>query len=118
MSGGSAGLDGDVVAEGLQLSDGVVLGAFGVASRVVVRAGFVVVGAGCQHPPDEGEQGVFDSDDGFGLASALGQSLVLDVEERAGVAGDRQRGCAEGAFDLSQRSPGRVLLDFFRPADS
>lgn len=58
MSGGPAGLEGDVIAKCLELVDGLVLSPLGVASRVVVGAGIVVEGSGGQHAPDEHQQGV------------------------------------------------------------
>ena len=60
--------------------------------------------------------GVFGGHDSLEFAACFGEPSVLDVEERAGVAGDRQGRRTEGS--LQPPVPGRVLLDFTRPADS
>ena len=53
------GVEGDVVAEGLELAQGVFLGCIGVPVGVVVGSWVLVEGAGAQQGPDHGEQVVW-----------------------------------------------------------
>src|SRR5262249_9446436 len=98
-SGG--GVEGDPVAEGLELADVVELFAFGVDAGVVeVRAEVVEAGVGvAQQVPDDDEDGAADGDDGFLLAAAAGDAPVAFAEEGVGLAG--------GHGDLAE-NPGQV----------
>src|SRR5215207_1391169 len=94
------GVEGDVVAESLELTECVSLESFGIAVGEVVRAGVVVEGAGVGHGPDRGQDGVLDGDECL-LGSAPGSDpLVLRRQVGAVGVGYRQRGGSEGALEV------------------
>src|SRR3954447_173127 len=75
---GSAGLlEGDGVAECLELGDGVAFGAVGVSAVVVVGSEVGVDLSGGAHVPDRGEQGAFEGDEGAGCSAPAGDAVVL-----------------------------------------
>ena len=76
-----------MVAETLELVDGVAACAGGVAVGVVVGAGVVVERSGVGHIPDRDQDRVFDRDECFLGSAAGGDASVLDSE--VGVAGVR-----------------------------
>ena len=80
------GLEGDLVAEGLELADVAADGALGAAALVVVVGSEIDelgVGIG-QEVPDDGQDGPSDRDDGFLLAPAAGDASVAFAEESVG----------------------------------
>jgi hypothetical protein len=74
-----------VVAHGLQLADGAVLGSVGVEAGEVVRPGIVVESTGGSHVPDRGEHGVLHRDVGLLRSAERGDPPVLGAEVTARV---------------------------------
>jgi hypothetical protein len=104
---GSGGLEGDLVAERLELADVVALGAIGVVGGVV-EAGAEVVEAGVgvsQQLPDDDQDGAADRDDGPLGATAAGDAPVALPEEGVGLAGS-DGGLAEDPGQLRVAVPG------------
>jgi hypothetical protein len=71
------GLEGDVVAQGLELGDGPLAGTVGVASDEEVAAKVGIVAVACQEVPGDHQDGVADGDRGLLLADAAGQPPKL-----------------------------------------
>jgi hypothetical protein len=78
LVGHGDGVNGDLVAEGLEVSHGTGCAFAGVVPGVVVRSWVLVVGAGAEHVPDGGEGCSFDRDDGseFSAAAAMRRYLA------------------------------------------
>src|SRR5215218_8545934 len=105
-SGG--GLEGDLVAEGLQLADVVALGAFRTDAGVVEAGAEVVevdLWVGQQVPGDD-QDGPADRDDRFLGAAAAGDPPVAFTQEGIGLAGG-DGGLAEHASEVGVAVPGR-----------
>ena len=78
MSGSLGGLvEGDVVAHGFELVDGVVAGFLWVEAGVIVPAGVAVGGVGCGDVPDRDEQCALYGDVGFEWSAPAGDSSVF-----------------------------------------
>src|SRR5215203_4553771 len=77
---GSGRGEGDLVAEPLELVDGVAACAVGVAVGVVVGAGVVIERTGVGHIPDCDQDRVFDRDECFLCSAAGGDASVLGGE--------------------------------------
>ena len=100
LGGVGAGLEGDVVSEGLELFDGSGFGFCGAVSGVVVGAGVLVEGVVDKQVPGAGEHLVFQGDygglSGGGLAArffggglgwpAPGDASEADAEVGVGAA--------------------------------
>src|SRR5829696_2632805 len=86
-SGG--GLQGDLVAEGLELADVVARGALSVDAGVVEAGAEVLEPCGRvgQQMPDDDQDGSADRDDGAPLAAAAGDPPVAFTKEGIGLAG-------------------------------
>lgn len=98
-SGG--GLEGDVVAEGLECADVVAGGSLG-AQAGVVEVGSEVVEAGPgfgEQVPDDDQDGPSDGDDGLLLAPSSGYASVTLAEEGVGPTGV-DGGLAEGSGEV------------------
>jgi hypothetical protein len=95
-SGG--GLQGDLVAEGVQRVDVVADGALGAAASVIVVGSEVGEGGVlvAEQVPDDDQDGAADGDDRFLLPAAPGDPAVAFAEER-GCAGDADGGFAQSS---------------------
>src|SRR5215218_3364404 len=107
-SGG--GLQGDRVAQRLQLADVVALAAVGVDAGVVeARAQIVEAGIRVrQQVPDDDQDGAADRDDGLLGAAAAGDAPVALAEEGVGLAGGRG-GLAQHPGQVGVAVPGGGL---------
>src|SRR5512146_2310726 len=104
------GVQGDLVAEGVEAVDVVADGALGAAARVVVVWSEVDeggVGVG-QQVPDADQDGSADGDDGFLLPASAGQASVAFAEEGVGLAGCHG-GLAQDAGQVAIAVAGGVL---------
>src|SRR5215211_473239 len=95
------GLEGDVVAEGLELGDGSLAGTVGVAADEVVAAQVGIATVVGQQVPGDHQDRVADGEGGLLLANAPGQPPELG--RQVGVTGSR-------------RSPGALDEDLTEPA--
>src|SRR5215216_6910885 len=86
-SGG--GLQGDLVAEGLQLADVVALGALSVDAGVVEAGAQLLEPCGRvgQQMPDDDQDGPANRDDRASLAASAGDPPVAFTKEGLGLAG-------------------------------
>jgi hypothetical protein len=92
VSGSGGGFDGDLVSEGLQLTDEVAPASLGVVAPVEeVRAEVLVVTFVVQEVPDDDQDGVSDSEGGLGLALLPEPAVQLAVERSEVAAGTRDR---------------------------
>nr|WP_322770044.1 hypothetical protein [Frankia sp. Cr1] len=94
LSGG--GLEGDGLAEDLQLTDEVAnLAAFVDPGGVVVGTEILeALGGISEQVPDDGEDGSGDGDEGLELAAAFDDAPVAFAEERVGL------GCRGGGLSI------------------
>src|SRR6476469_2116414 len=104
-------LEGDVVAHGLELSDGFGACFFGVEPGEVVRSGVEVGGIGGGHVPDRDEHGALDGDVCCERAAATGDPAVLGCEIGVLGVGYRDRCDAECALQIGISGPGAAGLD-------
>ncbi len=111
LSGLLKGLDGDLVAEGLELFDGAGFRFGGVAAGVVVGAGIAVELTVLQHVPGGGDHRVLDCDDSFHRAAAAGQTPVFRRQVAVLGSGRCQRGNAENAFEVTVTGSGFAGFD-------
>jgi hypothetical protein len=109
-------VNGDLVAEGLEVAYGTGCAFAGVVPAVVVRSWVLVVGAGAEHVPDGGEDCSFDRDDGSEFSAAGGDASVLGAEVGVALSGCRHGGGAKGSFEVAVPGSGGAVLR--RPADS
>jgi hypothetical protein len=103
-----AGLEGDLVAENLQLADVVALGAFGTDPGVV-EANAEVVEMGLwvgQQVPGDDQDGPADRDDRSFLAPSTGDRPVAFTKKGIGLAGG-DGGLAKYATQVGVAVPGR-----------
>lgn len=98
---------GDVVAHGFELSDGVGSCSRRVESREVVAAGIAVGGVGGGDVPDRDQQCALYGDVGAQRASASGDPTVL--RGQVGVAGVRDRHCRGTERALQVGVAGRLI---------
>jgi transposase len=88
-------LQGDGVAEALELGDEASGGAFGVAAGEVVAAGVAVGLAGAEHVPDGGQDGVLDGADRAAVPDPGAQAPVERLEVSVLRSGRGERGLLE-----------------------
>src|SRR5271163_198988 len=93
-------LEGDAVAEGLELFDRAGLGLGWDVSGEVVGAGVAVEGAVGEHVPPRDQHRVLNGDERFHRPAAVGDAPVLRAEVGALRPASRQSGDAERAFEV------------------
>src|SRR5258705_6602175 len=105
--------EGDLQAEGFELSDVVADLPLDVDARgVVVGAEVVVGGVGVgEQVPDDDEDGAGDGDEGFAFASAFDDAAVAFAEE-CGGAGGCGGGVAEYALEVGVAAGGFAAASF------
>src|SRR5829696_5931825 len=81
------GLEGDLVAEGLELGDGPLAGTVAVTSDEEVAAKVVVVAVAIQQVPADHQDGVAHGDRGLLLADASGQPPELSGQVGVAASG-------------------------------
>ncbi|HEY9469520.1 MAG TPA: hypothetical protein VIQ76_07875 [Propionibacteriaceae bacterium] len=100
------------------------MGSDWVVPAVVVRSWVLVVGAGAEHVPDDGEDCSFDRDDGSELSAVGGDASVLGAEVGVALSGCRHGGGAKGGFEVAVpgsgegrfASAGGLMLPGLNPA--
>ena len=111
---GSGG-QGDGVADGCELVDGLVLDLVGVQPGVVVGAWVAVGDLAVDHVPDRDERGVLDGDDGLEGAAAgdlqVGSATLFQIAANLLISRPEAHRQASRLLHFSARQPTEATLD-------